>query len=800
MAINVKISGDASQYNSEIDSAVKATKQMQAVMENASKGPNQLRAGYKAAVKEVSNLTNAYSKLSAEMRSSDIGRQMKQQLDSAKQSAADYYDQIADLQAEIKNMASDTANWDVAKTGIETMSSALTTMSGIIGLVTDDEKALKNVISTVAIVQGAANTAITIGNALQKQSSLMLGIRRMQEAAATKAITMKTAAEKSSTGATIAATAAQKAFNIAANANPYVLIATALVTAGAAIWAFTSALNKSNEELEIQKRSNENVRKTAEEAAQAYINARTELYKYKQQIRDFNGDANAEKKLIDELNSKYGEQLGYYDKLSKWKKTLIEQSETYCNMLKEEARAGAVAQKIGEIYVQRVTGELSKEAYSKLAAQLNKAYDESLRKSSQLRSSLSSGITSRGGTINPSSSSTTGGRNNTNTVQLTGIQQADKQYADTIRTLNEKRQAQYITEQQYNDEMLRAVQQRIDAYFKTAQRTREQQATLVQLINEERELSASITQRKQWEDNLAAADEAAAHVIEQQRENTADLRSNVSNITRTRETAAQQYGAVVGFDGQDAIANLQMVIDKYDELKATIDDVKSQGEGFVDPAALKEAEAALKSLEDEMKNLSSAAADLFTQDMFGSDIFKDTLRQMTDLAAVLQSDASNTNKAAAGLAVLGEQMQAIGADGAVAKMGAVLAAVGQIILGFSQASAQAASMGPWGWLAFTGAGLAAVATMISTIKSFNGGGIIEGATTVGDSVLARVNAGEMILNQRQQGNLFKLLDEGVVNGTNNVVIPKVKIEGTDLYILFDNINKIKARSGRHLSL
>lgn len=799
MPIQIKISGDSSEYNKSVDDAVKATKQMEAVMKQASSGPNTLRQGYKAAMKEVQNLTNAYSRLSDEMRSSDIGQRMKQQLDSAKQSAADYLDQLSDIQAEIKNMASDTAVWDTAKTGIDAMAGALTTMAGVAGLVSDDEKTLKNVISTVTIVQGAANTAITLGNALQKQSSLMLGIRRLQEAAAAKSIAARAAAEKSATGATITMTAAQKAFNIVANANPYVLIATALVAAGGAIWAFTSVLNKSNAELEIQKRSNENVRKTAEDAAQAYINARTELYKYKQQIRDFNGTADEEKRLIDELNSKYGEQMGYYDKLSKWKKTLIEQSETYCNMLKEEARAGAVAQKIGEIYVQRVTGELSKEAYSKLSAQLNKAYDESLRKSSQLRSSLSSGITARGGTINRPSLSGTG-RNNTNTVQLTGIQQADRTYADTISTLNDKRKAQYITEEQRQDELLKALQQRIDAYFKTGQRTREQEAVLVQLINEERELSTSIQNRKTWEDNLAAADEAAQRVLEQQRENTQDLRNDVHNTTAHRETAAQQFGPVVGFDAQDAISELQDVIDRYDALKATIDDVKAQGEGFVDPAALKEAEAALKSLEDEMHSLSSAASDLFTQETFGGDIFKDTLQQMQDLATVLQSNASDTNKAAAGLAVLGEQMQALGGDGAVAKMGAVLAAVGQIILGFATASAQASKMGAFGWLAFMGAGLATVATVISTIKSFKGGGIIDGPTTVGDRVLARVNSGEMILNQRQQGNLFKLLDEGAVNGANNVVIPKVKIEGTDLYILFDNMNKIKSRSGRHLNL
>ncbi|MFK2394780.1 hypothetical protein ACIXOK_02805 [Bacteroides fragilis] len=56
----------------------------------------------------------------------------------------------------------------------------------------------------------------------------------------TTQIKAKTAAEALSTKGTIAATAAQKVFNVVASANPYVLLATALVTVVGALYLFAT--------------------------------------------------------------------------------------------------------------------------------------------------------------------------------------------------------------------------------------------------------------------------------------------------------------------------------------------------------------------------------------------------------------------------------------------------------------------------------------------------------------------------------------------------------------------------------
>ena len=155
--------------------------------------------------------------------------------------------------------------------------------------------------------------------------------------------------------------------------------------------------------------------------------------------------------------------------------------------------------------------------------------------------------------------------------------------------------------------------------------------------------------------------------------------------------------------------------------------------------------------------------------------------------AINENIGNSTLYAAAGLTILGDSLQQLGQDGIAGKIGAVMAAVGQIILGFATASAQAAALGPLGWLAFVGAGLATVAATVATIQKFADGGIIQGATHHGDNILARVNAGEMILNKKQQSNLFRILDNGST-GQSGAVISEVKIKGSDLYLALKNYN------------
>lgn len=155
---------------------------------------------------------------------------------------------------------------------------------------------------------------------------------------------------------------------------------------------------------------------------------------------------------------------------------------------------------------------------------------------------------------------------------------------------------------------------------------------------------------------------------------------------------------------------------------------------------------------------------------------------------------------AGSFARLGDALIQIGGNGEIAKAGAVLAAIGQIILSFATASAQAAKLGPLGWIAFVTTGITTLGTVIGTLKRFESGGIVGGSSTIGDKQLVRVNSGEMILNSRQQSHLFNMLDNGLYtqNGTNVSITGKIK--GSDIYLSQKNYGKTKALTGKNIGI
>ena len=93
-----------------------------------------------------------------------------------------------------------------------------------------------------------------------------------------------------------------------------------------------------------------------------------------------------------------------------------------------------------------------------------------------------------------------------------------------------------------------------------------------------------------------------------------------------------------------------------------------------------------------------------------------------------------------------------------------------------------------------GAAVASVLSAIATLPSFSAGGIFEGNNTIGDLNLARVNAGEMILNNRQQKNLFNLLNgNGTFTNDRNGGNVTFKIQGKELVGVLNNYNNQKSK-------
>lgn len=89
------------------------------------------------------------------------------------------------------------------------------------------------------------------------------------------------------------------------------------------------------------------------------------------------------------------------------------------------------------------------------------------------------------------------------------------------------------------------------------------------------------------------------------------------------------------------------------------------------------------------------------------------------------------------------------------------------------------------------AGIAAVLAALSMIGGFAEGGTVGGSSWTGDKLLARVNSGERILPAKKA----KALDDMMAAGP-AVVIPDVRLKGSDLWLSFNNENKLRSKVGR----
>ena len=82
--------------------------------------------------------------------------------------------------------------------------------------------------------------------------------------------------------------------------------------------------------------------------------------------------------------------------------------------------------------------------------------------------------------------------------------------------------------------------------------------------------------------------------------------------------------------------------------------------------------------------------------------------------------------------------------------------------------------------------LTTIASIFSSLPQFAEGGIIGGSSYFGDRLLARVNSGEMILNQKQQRRLYDLTTS---DGGTTVSLGVSRIQGSDLYLALSNYMK-----------
>ena len=151
---------------------------------------------------------------------------------------------------------------------------------------------------------------------------------------------------------------------------------------------------------------------------------------------------------------------------------------------------------------------------------------------------------------------------------------------------------------------------------------------------------------------------------------------------------------------------------------------------------------------------------------------EETLKGLKGTVQSVGGIVGNTAAAFSGMAkAIGEASDNEG----MAKTALIAQAVGQLALSFASSLKTCTTW--YEWVAAGLAGGATLASLVAQLNSFAGGGIVSGGSLHGDQMLARVNSGEMILNGRQQDNLFNAIDNNRLGGNNLAGKVEFEIDG-----------------------
>jgi len=189
--------------------------------------------------------------------------------------------------------------------------------------------------------------------------------------------------------------------------------------------------------------------------------------------------------------------------------------------------------------------------------------------------------------------------------------------------------------------------------------------------------------------------------------------------------------------------------------------------------------------------------ELRTQGKTAKEAFDEIGKESTSLKDTLSSTANTIGTVGSAFSALGQLTGNVGLN----MMGVIAQCIANIMLAYSQSLAKdvPSKLNIFSFIAATAASTISMAATIAQYKkqakssnSFANGGIFKGATTIGDFNIARVNDGEMILNNQQQSNLFRMLNNGIerdsftLSDNSNI---EFKLRGTELIGLIKNTNK-----------
>ena len=280
-------------------------------------------------------------------------------------------------------------------------------------------------------------------------------------------------------------------------------------------------------------------------------------------------------------------------------------------------------------------------------------------------------------------------------------------------------------------------------------------------------------------DNARKELEKLQPVLNELRKNATmlEMAEDVKEYTKSLREA--DYSAI-----QSGIDGLHTLYNVFSELPDKLDECKNGFEGFFEvmDAGFSIVDS-IVSFIDNIKKVSEVVTLLTAAKAANSAVTEsETSNLVSNTAAMVANATASTAAATAKATEATAGFTNAGANAAEA---------------VTETASQNAKMGPWGWVAAIAAAAAMGALLFSMIgraKGYASGGIIQGSHTMGDQLIAKVNAGEMILNKRQQANLFDLLNSGANETSSNApTTTTFKIKGDTLYATLTNYMKITGK-------
>lgn len=179
---------------------------------------------------------------------------------------------------------------------------------------------------------------------------------------------------------------------------------------------------------------------------------------------------------------------------------------------------------------------------------------------------------------------------------------------------------------------------------------------------------------------------------------------------------------------------------------------------------------------------------------------KEQEAKMTDVATASKVTEAAVDTTVTGVKVANSEIKktADTSEAATAVTTATTEVAANTAKGVSAAGSSAASLPFPANIIAIGAAIAAAVALFASIPKFATGGVITGGPTSGDKILARVNAGEMILNQGQQSRLFEAINSGKLGGSGNMSSTvTTRVRAKDLILTINN--ELKSQGKKPIS-